>query len=70
MGWEDGRIWDRQIEFLKAHCKLIVPDLPGSGNSDYLSEAALGRTTDQPVSIEDYADLLLALMDHASIEKP
>ncbi|MEO7310885.1 MAG: alpha/beta hydrolase [Chitinophagaceae bacterium] len=30
---EDSHIFDKQIAELKEHCRLIVPDLPGSGNS-------------------------------------
>lgn len=30
---EDSHIWDHQIDFLKDHCRLIIPDLPGSGKS-------------------------------------
>lgn len=30
---EDGTVWENQIPFLKEHCKLIIPDLPGSGQS-------------------------------------
>ncbi|HXB07516.1 MAG TPA: alpha/beta hydrolase [Puia sp.] len=30
---EDGAIWDNQAAFLSAHCRLIIPDLPGCGRS-------------------------------------
>lgn len=30
---EDGDIWQHQIAFLSAHCRLIIPHLPGSGTS-------------------------------------
>ena len=30
---EDSQIFNRQVEYLKDHCRLIVPDLPGSGLS-------------------------------------
>jgi pimeloyl-ACP methyl ester carboxylesterase len=30
---EDGTVWDRQVSFLQSKCRLIVPDLPGSGRS-------------------------------------
>ncbi len=35
---EDGSIWDKQIDFLQAHCRLIIPDLPGSGQSDCIAD--------------------------------
>ena len=34
---EDSHIWDQQVSFLKEHCLLIIPDLPGSGKSSILS---------------------------------
>ena len=30
---EDSSIWDQQIAALQDHCRLIIPDLPGTGNS-------------------------------------
>jgi pimeloyl-ACP methyl ester carboxylesterase len=51
---EDHIVWNEQVEFLQQHCRLIVPDLPGSGQSDRLMK--------EEVSMEDYAravDLLL-----------
>jgi pimeloyl-ACP methyl ester carboxylesterase len=33
---EDSSVWKYQVEFLKEHCLLIVPDLPGSGKSGQL----------------------------------
>lgn len=38
---EDGTIWDKQIDFLKAHCRLIIPDLPGSGQSDCIADMSI-----------------------------
>lgn len=34
---EVGNIWDQQVLFLKDHCLVIIPDLPGSGESALLS---------------------------------
>ena len=34
---EDSSIWDQQILFLKDHCLILIPDLPGSGGSEILS---------------------------------
>jgi pimeloyl-ACP methyl ester carboxylesterase len=33
---EDSSVWNEQVDFLKEHCLLIVPDLPGSGKSSLL----------------------------------
>lgn len=50
---EDGDVWRNQIPFLKDHCYLIIPDLPGSGKSELISD----------VSIEGMAELIKALID-------
>jgi pimeloyl-ACP methyl ester carboxylesterase len=38
---EDGTIWQNQIEFLKNHFQLIVPDLPGSGKSEMIADMSI-----------------------------
>lgn len=56
---EDSQIWSNQVSFLQEHCMLVVPDLPGSGKSPLLiKETAVSDA----VSIEDYADLVYALL--------
>lgn len=32
---EDSSVWNRQVAVLQEHCQLIVPDLPGTGNSQW-----------------------------------
>ena len=59
---EDALVWNEQIDFLKQHCKLIVPDLPGSGDSGFKSENTNGAST-----IEYYADVVYALLQHENI---
>ena len=39
----DGNVWNGQIDFLKDHCKLIVPDIPGSGKSTFEKHEAAGN---------------------------
>ena len=51
---EDSTIWEHQIQFLKAHCRLLVPDLPCTGNSVLL------HTHD--LTIEWMADAIYALL--------
>lgn len=51
---EDGNIWNNQIEDLKQHHLLVIPDLPGSGKSELL---------DGDCGIEDYAEVVKALAD-------
>jgi len=50
---EDSKIWKPQIEFLEPHFRLIVPDIPGSGESDLVPGA----------TIDTYADIIKALFD-------
>ena len=38
---EDGDIWKNQIEFLKDHFYLIIPDLPGSGKSELIKDMSI-----------------------------
>jgi pimeloyl-ACP methyl ester carboxylesterase len=38
---EDGEVWKNQIEFLKEHCCLIIPDLPGSGQSELINDMSI-----------------------------
>lgn len=71
---EDSQIWDHQIEYLKEHCLLIVPDLPGSGKSGLLgleSKVLSLRLTEEEtqnfISIQDYADCIHTLLTHEKI---
>jgi pimeloyl-ACP methyl ester carboxylesterase len=80
---EDSRIWDEQIKHLSPHCRLIVPDLPGSGGSILLGETpdpgrepgedqtqASGSTShNTDVTITDYADCIQALLQHEAVDK-
>jgi pimeloyl-ACP methyl ester carboxylesterase len=38
---EDGDVWKNQIEFLREHCYLIIPDLPGSGKSEMINDMSI-----------------------------
>lgn len=53
---EDGAIWDNQAAYLPAYCRLIIPDLPGSG----------GIAT---TSMEELAARVLDLLNLLRIEK-
>lgn len=50
---EDSTVWKLQITALKDHFQLIVPDLPGSGDSELVPGA----------DIETYADIVKAIVD-------
>ena len=49
---EDGEVWKNQIEFLKNHFYLIIPDLPGSGKSELIND----------MSIEGMAEVIKAIL--------
>jgi pimeloyl-ACP methyl ester carboxylesterase len=38
---EDSKIWERQINFLKDNFRLIIPDLPGSGESEMIDDMSI-----------------------------
>ena len=56
---EDGNIWNFQVEKLKENFYVIVPDLPGSGQSEML---------EGDISIEDYAEVIKAIADKEIIQ--
>ena len=58
---EDNNIWHEQTHFLQDYCRLILPDLPGSGKSSMLQR--------DNVTIEDYAVCINALLDNEGIDK-
>lgn len=53
---EDKNIWQNQIDLLKPKYQIIIPDLPGSGNSSLLE----GNN----ISIDDYANWLFKFINH------
>lgn len=56
---EDGRIWDLQTGYLSKEFKVIVPDIPGSGNSTSLHV--------NNISLTDYADCIKAIATEEQI---
>ena len=56
---EDGTIWNNQAAYLAKNFSLIIPDLPGSGKST----TAAGY----PLSIDDHADCIKAILDAEKI---
>ncbi len=57
---EDSTIWDNQIEPLSRSCRLIVPDLPGSGRSSAINPA---------ISMEKLATVVKDLLDDLKIDQ-
>ncbi|MDB5279970.1 MAG: alpha/beta hydrolase [Ferruginibacter sp.] len=50
---EDGTVWQPQIDFLKEYFRLIVPDIPGSGQSEIIKDA----------NIDTYAEVVKQIID-------
>jgi pimeloyl-ACP methyl ester carboxylesterase len=51
---EDSRVWEQQVAILQEDHKLLIPDLPGSGSSELISD----------MSIEGMADMVKAVLDN------
>ncbi|MBS1513108.1 MAG: alpha/beta hydrolase [Bacteroidetes bacterium] len=56
---EDGEIWNRQPDALHQY-QLIIPDLPGSGQSAFIAD----------MSIEGMATAMKALLDETGFQQP
>ena len=57
---EDETIWNRQINPLSEKYYLIIPDIPGSGQSEMLE----GKCT-----MEDYAEVIKAIADKENVSQ-
>ena len=60
---EDGNIWKHQVAFLKNDYLLIIPDLPGSGESEILDE----NTFEISQGMETYAGVIKIILDNENI---
>lgn len=56
----DSQMWQPQVEALSQQYRCIVPDLWAHGQSE--------SAPDQTKTLQDYADDILALMDHLDVE--
>jgi len=56
-----GADWALQVQALESRCRLIVPDLPGSGHSAALADGH---------SVEGFAKAIWSLVDHLDIARP
>lgn len=57
---EMGDVWKNQVDFFKEKVQLIVPDLPGSGQSEMIKD----------MSMEGMAEVLKAIIDKESSPTP
>lgn len=55
-----GNLWEPIVATLSETCQLIIPDIPGAG------ESRLGTPT---VSIDELAGIVPALLDHLNLDK-
>jgi pimeloyl-ACP methyl ester carboxylesterase len=56
---EDGNVWDKQVEYLKGKYHLIIPDLPGSGQSEMIND----------MSMEGMAEVLHTIIHEENFDK-
>ncbi len=56
---ENSTVWEPQIEALKNHYQLIIPDIPGSGKSALVASA----------NIDTYAGVIKAICDEEKISQ-
>jgi len=60
---EDGDIWENQAASLSEKFRLIIPDIPGSGGSDFIEA---GKTES---ALDKYAVILKKILDHENISR-
>jgi pimeloyl-ACP methyl ester carboxylesterase len=58
---EDGHVWDQQMAVLEQSMMVLIPDLPGTGQSERWEESG--------IEITDYAKAILAILDAEGISK-
>ena len=51
---ETGEVWNKQIDYLKEDFKLIVPDLPGSGQSEMIDDMSMEGLAEVLMQISEY----------------
>ncbi|MEO6330460.1 MAG: alpha/beta hydrolase [Ginsengibacter sp.] len=57
---EDGNVWNYIAENLKTNFCLIIPDLPGSGESEIL------KNDNDQITIDDYAEVIIQIIKKES----
>lgn len=59
---EDGTVWQNQIDFFKDNFLLIIPDLPGSGQSEMVSDMSMEGLAEVLHTIIHEEDLVTCTM--------
>lgn len=57
---EDGTVFEKQYSFLKQNFTVLIPDLPGSGQSAYNPDLQ---------SIEDFAEIIKLILEQENIDR-
>ena len=60
---ETNSIWKNQTTYLSNYCKLIIPDLPGSGKSQMPGTSSINN------SIEEFANAVHAIIQNENLEQ-
>src|SRR6516164_6370355 len=60
---EKNSIWNKQVKYLSNYCTLIIPDLPGSGESELPDGPA------KNISIEYLAECIHSIVKNENIEQ-
>lgn len=60
---ETGAVWIHQTTYLQKFFTVIIPDLPGYGNSDEL------KIETSKATIKDYADCMFAILKNENIKR-
>ncbi len=69
---EDGAIWDKVAAGPRSGCRLLIPDLPGSGRSSLPAKATstgAARSITGAMSMESMAAVLKNLLDQEGIDR-
>lgn len=68
---ETGEIWKNQVPFLSTAFQLIIPDIPGSGRSEFIDNATIETYADVIKNIidEEIKTIFLTEKNHVSAEK-
>jgi pimeloyl-ACP methyl ester carboxylesterase len=60
---ETSSIWNNQLEYLSNYCTLIIPDLPGSGESE------LPDVSSENISINQLAESIYSIIKNEKIDQ-
>jgi len=77
---EDSSIWDQQVAYLQKKCTLFIPDLPGTGSSEWKSANNISTQHDSIdhsqftslrsfLNIDKLADAIHAMLRHEKMDR-